>query len=578
VTTSTDEDNPERVGDAASATLGKNLLGLLGKLRIDLSAWRHRVRLRRLTSSSMGYLLLVAVIAAICGTGILLILNAEAQLSEKQDYSVLMPILFVTVLVIYRITQRLVLQRACDAIERALDESRTRIVGKVMKLSLRDVEDMTPGRLVDGLARHYEVLSQTVLPLAWGFESLILSMFMLAYLFYLSVIAGLLTVFITGLLVVGYIATSTRLETAMAEARKADANLSRLSEDIVAGFKELRLNSNKNAAVRDDFSWQSHQTSRHRREAGSIVSELFVNGNSASYLMAAGVIFVLPILSSGEQTDISRIVTAVIFLIGPIGGLVGAAQQFATARFVLNGIDAFETEVDNADQELSGVDKAAEKFEKIEINNLHYKHEGASDDGSGFALSDIDFDLAPGQVVFITGANGSGKTTALRLLSGLYPPHGGQILLNGRRLPSPAPQSYRELFATVFADFHIFHKPYALDDEAIARLEAMLEKLNIRNKLPADLRQGYEPDRLSTGQRKRLALALALAEDRPILLLDEWAADQDPATREDFYYNMLSVIKAQGKAVIAVSHDERYFDCADVRYHMEDGQMVRISG
>ena len=74
-----------------------------------------------------------------------------------------------------------------------------------------------------------------------------------------------------------------------------------------------------------------------------------------------------------------------------------------------------------------------------------------------------------------------------------------------------------------------------------------------------------------------LALALALAENRPILLLDEWAADQDPATREEFYRTMLPRIKKEGKSVILVSHDERYFDCADARYHMEDGLMRRVA-
>jgi putative ATP-binding cassette transporter len=110
----------------------------------------------------------------------------------------------------------------------------------------------------------------------------------------------------------------------------------------------------------------------------------------------------------------------------------------------------------------------------------------------------------------------------------------------------------------------------------LARLEAALQELGIRDKLPGDLAQGFDPSALSTGQRKRLALALALAEDRPVLLLDEWAADQDPATREEFYRTMLARIRAEGKAVIAVSHDERFFDCADARYHMEDGWMERV--
>jgi putative ATP-binding cassette transporter len=87
---------------------------------------------------------------------------------------------------------------------------------------------------------------------------------------------------------------------------------------------------------------------------------------------------------------------------------------------------------------------------------------------------------------------------------------------------------------------------------------------------------GYDPEAFSTGQRKRLALSLALAEARPILVLDEWAADQDPGYRELFYRSILPRIKATGKAIIAVTHDERYFDLADRRYHMEDGRLKLV--
>ncbi len=128
----------------------------------------------------------------------------------------------------------------------------------------------------------------------------------------------------------------------------------------------------------------------------------------------------------------------------------------------------------------------------------------------------------------------------------------------------------------MFADYHIFRKPYGLGAAELAQLHKYVADLGIAGKLPADLADGYDPAALSTGQRKRLALALAIAEDRPILILDEWAADQDPAYRERFYRVILPWIKSTGKAVIAVTHDERYFDAADRRYHMEHGVLTRV--
>jgi putative pyoverdin transport system ATP-binding/permease protein len=74
---------------------------------------------------------------------------------------------------------------------------------------------------------------------------------------------------------------------------------------------------------------------------------------------------------------------------------------------------------------------------------------------------------------------------------------------------------------------------------------------------------------LSTGQRKRLAMIALVLERRPICIFDEWAADQDVHFRQKFYQVILPWLKSQGKTVIAVTHDERYFDAADQRIHLE---------
>ncbi len=79
---------------------------------------------------------------------------------------------------------------------------------------------------------------------------------------------------------------------------------------------------------------------------------------------------------------------------------------------------------------------------------------------------------------------------------------------------------------------------------------------------------------LSAGQRKRVALIVALLERRPICVLDEWAADQDPLFRRKFYEDLLPIFKARGMTIIAVSHDDRYFHVADRRLHLEEGKIV----
>ena len=79
---------------------------------------------------------------------------------------------------------------------------------------------------------------------------------------------------------------------------------------------------------------------------------------------------------------------------------------------------------------------------------------------------------------------------------------------------------------------------------------------------------------LSQGQRKRLALLTAYLEDRSIYLFDEWAAEQDPEFRAHFYEELLPQLKAKGKTLLVATHDDRYFDLADMVVKMELGRLV----
>ncbi|WP_395663503.1 ATP-binding cassette domain-containing protein [Aestuariivirga sp.] len=533
--------------------------------------WRNRM----LTPSTVPGLALLAALSALCGTGILFVLNSEALLVQNRSYSAALALLFITVLVAYRLTQQRVISRASAAVEQALHGWRTGIAEKVTRLSLRDTEQLSRGRMLDGLARHYEQLSQTIVPLVAGFEALILLCFMLVYLFTLSVLAGLLTVSVAGLLVLGYMNTERSMKGEMRAAGNADARLARLAEEVTDGFKELRLDPDKCVALERDIVEASDLVARHRTRTAGMLSQLITTGNSASYLLAGAVVFILPVLTDSGGSEIQRIITAVLFLLGPIGGVVGAMQQLATGQFCVQAIAEFEREVDALlvlDHETGEATLSFSSIKLVEVHYAHRKEEGEA----GFSVAGLNLSLERGEIVFLTGANGSGKTTALRLLTGLYPLDSGRIEIDGRALPASSSQGYRNFFGVVFADNHIFRKPYGLDLAGMERLEKALSLLDIRQKLPDDLSLGYDPDILSTGQRKRLALALAIAQDRPVLVFDEWAADQDPATRARFYNEFLPMLKASGKTVFAVTHDDRYFGCADARYHMEEGRMQRV--
>ncbi|MGW4633603.1 ATP-binding cassette domain-containing protein [Nocardia sp. NPDC004415] len=190
---------------------------------------------------------------------------------------------------------------------------------------------------------------------------------------------------------------------------------------------------------------------------------------------------------------------------------------------------------------------------------------------SGFRLGPIDLVFEPGQITFIVGGNGSGKSTLAKLITGLYVPRTGSLSLNGERIDHDNIEWFRQNSSAVFTDFHLFEDYLGFDRPGIdEQVQRYLDELQIAHKVT--VRDGrLSTVDLSQGQRKRLALLTALLEDRQIYVFDEWAADQEPRFREVFYREILTELKRRGKTVIVITHDDRYFDCADQLVKLDFG-------
>ena len=211
---------------------------------------------------------------------------------------------------------------------------------------------------------------------------------------------------------------------------------------------------------------------------------------------------------------------------------------------------------------------------KLDGVTFAYRRDGGAEDEEGFTLGPVDFELRPGEIVFVAGGNGSGKTTLIKLLAGLYAPDSGRISLDGRPIGRDAREGYRQLFSVVFADGHLFrdiHAPGEADlDE---RAASLLGRLGLDGKVHVEGGRFSTID-LSQGQRKRLSLLSLWLEDRPIAILDEWAANQDPASKRAFYLETLPDLRASGKTLLVISHDDEYQDVADRVLRLRDGRLV----
>jgi putative ATP-binding cassette transporter len=208
----------------------------------------------------------------------------------------------------------------------------------------------------------------------------------------------------------------------------------------------------------------------------------------------------------------------------------------------------------------------------LTLDQITYVHGGEAGARS-FALGPISYEFEAGKVYFIRGNNGSGKTTLIRVLLGLYQSQSGRVLVNGQPIAEPSNAAYRDLFAVVFNDFYLFKKLYGISVGDQTEFNELLDLFQMQHKVSID--DGAFSDlNLSTGQRKRLALLVAMLEKKQIIVLDEWAADQDPEFRKEFYEHIIPKLRERGKLVIAITHDDQYYKLADRVIHMENGQSI----
>jgi putative ATP-binding cassette transporter len=180
--------------------------------------------------------------------------------------------------------------------------------------------------------------------------------------------------------------------------------------------------------------------------------------------------------------------------------------------------------------------------------------------------------VARGELLYVVGGNGSGKSTLIKVLTGLYPVAKGELLLNGAPLDNGDLSVLRRNFSLITGDFHLFSRLYGYEDADPALMDGLIERMQLKDKVSFS-GGAFTTKALSTGQMKRLAMVAALVEDSAIYVFDEWAAEQDPFFRSVFYTELLPELKREGKTIIAITHDDAYFDQADRIIKLDYGRI-----
>ncbi len=509
------------------------------------------------------------------GTNALILstINAAAQHAGTSGPDLHLLAMFCLCLLVYIITQRYVMSTAMSEIERIVNEVRMRLVAKVRHSELARIERLNPAEVLTTIAKEPVTISSLAPSFVAAGQASLLLLFVTGYVAYLSVTALVLTAMAAFFAISIFLRRSERLRQRLRRTAEQDTEVFEGIDDLLNGFKEVKMSRTRGTALAQAIDQLSEEATALKQETARSSAGEFVFAQSTFYLLLATVVFAVPAFSSVAPADLVKITSAILFLIGPISMIVQAIPALATANSSMERLLALDTQLSSALPPATETDArpAATRPElRLEGATFTYSEAGG---GEGFTVGPIDFVARPGEIVFITGGNGSGKTTLMKLMAGLYRPDSGRVLL-GETLRSPATENWvRDQISIIFSDFHLFRRLYGLGEQDPDRITELLRDMQIDQK--TSIRgDRFSTLQLSTGQRKRLALIVTLLEDKPVVIFDEWAADQDPQFRQKFYQEILPGLKARGKVVICVTHDDRYFDIADRRVKMEFGRMV----
>lgn len=534
--------------------------------------------------TSLQRLGLMAMMAGATSTIILAIVNYTAALKTDSG-SQLLPVLGYSVsLLVYIFSQRYVLQTTTDEVERIVDERRRTLIRKLADCELQGVEKIGHGAIFSAINTDTQTISQNAGGLVLGVQALLMIFWTTIYIATLSVPALLLVVVVLGLAARLYHQRGQRAAVDLACAHDEVVALHEMVEGLLAGFKEVKLSSRRAAELLQDAVTVSGRTAFFRSLAQRAQGANFVFSQAAIYILLGTLVFILPALSSSFADSTLKVMTTVLFLVGPVSGVIAAAPQItvanAAAENMLKLEQLFDQNVEQGrNQKREDAAAAAPTpasfngFNSIDLRHLMFAR------GEGeerFVVGPVDLSIQRGETLFITGGNGAGKTTFIKMLTGLYPADSGEILVDGRLVERADMQNYRDMFGAVFSDFHLFQTLHGVERIDRERAAALIEEMEIGNKAHLDGRRFSTVD-LSSGQRKRLALVATQLENPPIMVLDEWAADQDPHFRAKFYQLVLPRLRAAGITVIAITHDDKYFHHADRRLHLEDGRVTSIA-
>ncbi|OQY58188.1 MAG: hypothetical protein B6245_13180 [Desulfobacteraceae bacterium 4572_88] len=436
------------------------------------------------------------------------------------------------------------------------------------KTDLLTLKQVGTGRIYSALTSDIRAVAETSDVILICFQGGVRMAMIYVCIAFLYPSACAMMLFLTGLGAALYAFNHIKMIGLFERVRDREKKLFEAVTHLLEGFRELKLCNRKS----NDFYQRGlrYHISRLRQLKRHSV-RYYTNNATITYGFWKGMLLIMILVMPffGFPAAILPVAVALVLTM-PLRQVIDRYSQFHMAYLSIQRLFQFENMMKNLGQETVGTvtSERWEGYEKIRYEDISFTY--CTGDSRTFSLGPLSASFKIGEIVFITGGNGSGKSTLLNLITGLYDMDTGRVFLNDGETDI---RLCRELFGPIFTDFHLFDRLYGMEDIDESKLNDLLRRFRLEERVQWSDGKFSTLD-LSTGQKKRLALLVTMMEDKPVYVFDEWAADQDPHFREYFYMTLLPEFRAQGKTVIAVTHDDRYFHAADRILHLEYGRLA----
>jgi putative ATP-binding cassette transporter len=458
----------------------------------------------------------------------------------------------------------------------ALLELRMRLSRQILATPLRRLEEFGAPRLMSSLTDDIPTITNALLmiPLICINVAVVI-----AGLIYLGWLSWWVLVLVLGFMAVGistYQLAVIKAIRFMYAAREHTDALFQHFRALTDGTKELKLHRRRREVFAEEVLKGSATAFRRESiKATTIYAGAASWGQALGFVVVGLLVFAIPTWYAFDLQVMMGYVLVLLFVITPLQVVMTTLPNLSRANIAVGRVEELGLSLTQyaTEEKTSPNNDLPVMWESLELREVMHNYPSEEKD-EGFMLGPLDLTLRPGELVFFIGGNGSGKTTLAKLLLGLYAPESGEIRLDGMPITEENRDHYRQMFTAVFSDFYLFDSLLGIDNPHVDEhaLE-YLKQLQLTQKVKVN--DGVlSTTSLSQGQRKRLALLTAYLEDRPIYLFDEWAADQDPLFKQVFYYELLPELKARGKTVLVISHDDRFYEVGDRIIKLDYGKIV----